>query len=277
MIMMKNFLETVCFKRMLFSSVPAGAVLSPLFSFLPVFPWGELADSVGINQGPTTGTLGTHHMLGRVSGSLELLLVITENIKRIKSYFPLYSGSNCSYISMQKLRYCLRKLSLFSWNLLTEIKPPGLEFWLLNSLRGLKTPGLVILFGLNLKCEWKSFCKKNKFTFLYETKWKLQITPAFTFQKISIPLPAYLPRLEFTMEPLFNLEELLLCPALTRNGCWKECSPWGINEFLCFSDAKKETLLILSSIIHRYLTFTFLKSEKLRGAALFSFHSWLPC
>lgn len=184
--MMKYFLETVCFKGMLFSSVPAGAVLSPLFSFLPVFPWGELADSVG----------GTHHMLGRVSGSLELLLVITENIKRIKSYFPLYSGSNCSYISMQKLRYHLRKLSLFSWNLLTEIKPPGLEFWLLNSLRALKTPGLVILFGLNLKFEWKSFCKKNKFTFLYETKWKLQITPAFTFQKISIPLPAYLPRLD---------------------------------------------------------------------------------
>ena len=215
-------------------------------------------------------------MLGRVSGSLELLLVITENIKRIKSYFPLYSGSNCSYISMQKLQHRLRKLSLFSWNLLTEIKPPGLVFWLLNSLRGLKTPGLVTFFGLNLKNEWKTYGKTNKFTFLYETKWKLQITPAFTFQKISIPLPAYLPRLEFTMGPLFNLEELLLCPALARNGCWEECSR-KINEFLCFSDAKKETLLILSSIIRRYLTFTFLKSEKLRGAALFPFHSRLPC
>lgn len=177
--MMKYFLETVCFKGMLSSLVPAGAVLSSLFSFLHVFPWGELADSVGINQGPTTGTLGTHHMLGRVSGSLELLLVITENIKRIKSYFPLYSGSNCSYISMQKLQHRLRKLSLFSWNLLTEIKPPGLIFWLLNSLHGLKRPGLVILFALKLKSEWKAFVRKiNSHSFMkqngsYKLLWHL--------------------------------------------------------------------------------------------------------
>lgn len=46
--------------------------------------------------------------------SSKLLLAITENIKRIKSYFLLHSGPNCSYISMQKLQCHLRKLSLFS-------------------------------------------------------------------------------------------------------------------------------------------------------------------
>lgn len=106
----------------------------------------------------------------------------------------------------------------------------------------MKRPGLFLFFGLNLKGELKGFCKRNKFTFLYGTKWKLQITLAFTFQKISIPLPAYLPRPEFTTDSLFNLMELLLCPVQARQRAVgeKSTSLERIEEFLCFSDAKKE-------------------------------------
>lgn len=74
-------------------------------------------DGVGMNQCPISGTPGTCCMLGTVSGDSVLLRAITEDIKRIKSYFLLYSGPNCSYLST----YIYQKCSTVQGNGLPEI------------------------------------------------------------------------------------------------------------------------------------------------------------
>lgn len=145
-------------------------------------------DEAGINWGPITGTPGTHRMLWGGDPEAQCCYVLLQGILKglnLTSYY-IQAQIAAIYISMQKLPHHLRKLSLFSWNLLTKMKPQGP--WQFNSLPWLKRLGLFIFFGLNLKRELKGFCKKNKFSFLYGTKRKLKITLPFTFQKIALPL-----------------------------------------------------------------------------------------